>query len=354
MLMRRFITGRRVVVAALPAAAFAVLQVSAAWACTIYQGTWTVCGDMSSYTTCVTSTGNGQAHGFTTSGSTSATQSVAGGQTGSVKVTAAGLKAGATYKVNFLDPVGVGDGLDCMSAVAIGGPFTATGGAFGPTAALNLPVSTTGTAAVCAAEQTPSLLGTGNEVPVTILAGGGVDSRPSTTTPQWNNYHQPQFANLRVCQDGNWDSDQIGSYQREMSKWDHISAKVPTVNVVGTDCSVGAGKLWRQTTSSCEKDDPNWIGCLQPRVDSSGQITYFDLTINNNYCYSTIGNVFAYGQCFDRDTVIGHEAGHSLGLGHNTVDNRSIMWTGAPQDTLPDARSDPDSNDAARIIAIYG
>lgn len=174
-------------------------------------------------------------------------------------------------------------------------------------------------------------------------------SAAGTTTPQWMNYHQASYSTLTICQDGNWDSNQVGSYQGEMNKWHGISVAVPLANYVGTNCSSVSGKLWRQTTSAC---GGNWIGCTNVTVDVNGLIKYFDLTINNSYCFSTTGDILAYFNCYDRDTVIGHEAGHSIGLDHNQVDNRSIMYPS--QDTLPDARSDPDGNDAAGIHNIYG
>ena len=156
--MRAQIKRPKLFAAGLPAVIGSVIFASTAFACTIYQGTWTVCGNAS--TTCVTSTGNGQPHGFTTTGVTAASVSV--------NVSASGLKAGATYNVNFNDPNGVQDGVDCMGSPRIGGPYTATGGAF---SASNLPVSnaTLGVAAVCVAEQTPTFQGTGNEAPVTIV-----------------------------------------------------------------------------------------------------------------------------------------------------------------------------------------
>lgn len=181
-----------------------------------------------------------------------------------------------------------------------------------------------------------------------MVVAGAVVTSP---TPQWQpNLHQVSNSVLTVCQDGNWDSDQLGSYQVEMGKWHNISSNVPTYTYVGTNCTSVSGKLWRQTTSAC---GGGWIACTNVSYNTTTDvITYFDLTINNSYCFSTLNNVFAYFNCYDRDTTIGHEAGHTLGLAHNQVDNRSVMYP--TQNTLPDARSDPTDNDAAGIHNIYG
>lgn len=193
-------------------------------------------------------------------------------------------------------------------------------------------------------------------VPGAVVVGlfvGTVAAQAVVTSPtpqEQPNLHQQPDSVLTICQDGNWDSDQLGSYQVEMGKWHNISSHVPTYNYVGTNCTSVSGKLWRQTTSACSG---NWLGCTDVTYNTSTDlITYFDLTIDNNYCFSTLSNVFAYFNCYDRDTTIGHEAGHSIGLDHNQVDNRSIMYP--TQDTLPDARSDPTDNDAAGIHNIYG
>lgn len=188
-------------------------------------------------------------------------------------------------------------------------------------------------------------------VAILVLSALQASAAVTAPTPQEQpNIHQAPNSVLTICQDGNWDSDFLGSYQVEMGKWHAISSAVPTYNYVGTTCTSASGKLWLQQTSAC---GGSWIGCTNYWYDTTtDQITYFDLTVNSSYCYSTLNNLFAYFQCFDRDTVVGHEAGHSIGLDHNQIDNRSIMWP--TQNTLPDARSDPDDNDAAGIHAIYG
>ena len=155
------ISTRRLGLAGALAALPALLIGAVAFACTTYQGTFTVCGNDS--TSCVTATGSGSGMNNTVSGSTSVTS-----QNGSVTVAATGLTPSDTYNVRFAQPV-LAD-LDCMTtgtAIGSGSLTTDSSGNIATTAPMALPTSLPGVGAVCIADgRSPS---TGNEAPVTIV-----------------------------------------------------------------------------------------------------------------------------------------------------------------------------------------
>ncbi len=191
---------------------------------------------------------------------------------------------------------------------------------------------------------------------VTALLANGVVAQAACSTPttaQWNNYRWPTGSGGVVCTDGNWDSNHTFSYQSESGKWHNFAPiGAPSFAVSSPDpanCSQAVGKLWLQTTSGCTG---NWIGCTQVYFDANGFISYFNLTLNNSSCFSNLSNFLAYGQCFDLDTTVGHEAGHSFGMAHNPNDSSSTMYP--TQNVLPlDERSDPDCSDQNGLVAIY-
>jgi hypothetical protein len=170
-------------VGVLGAAAAALVTASAAWACTLFQGTLTVCGNVD-YTKCVTATGhsdplpNGSRPGMvsTASGATAATST-----NGGVKVSATGLNPAYTYDIRFADPQSESHVEWCLDptnatvqppstgkyVLLKAGQAVDANGNFGPVGPLTLPSpSPQAEGAVCVVGGGHAV---GNEAPISII-----------------------------------------------------------------------------------------------------------------------------------------------------------------------------------------
>ena len=128
--------------------------------------------------------------------------------------------------------------------------------------------------------------------------------------------------------------------------------KSKDIRITASAGTSGQGKFLYSDTSDCDGQDPEWIGCTDYHYFPNGTMTDFEVTFKSSECWSQVSDITAWGHCYDRDSVVGHELGHVRGLDHNNFAGCSIMFP--TQGPLPYTESDPHDADARTMQQIYG
>ncbi|RMH44625.1 MAG: hypothetical protein D6689_01950 [Deltaproteobacteria bacterium] len=89
---------------------------------------------------------------------------------------------------------------------------------------------------------------------------------------------------------------------------------------------------------------------VRVHVRSTGAIRDADIAVNaDDYAWTAIGDA-ACDDAFDLQTVLTHEIGHALGLGHEPDDRAAVMY---PTVASCQAKREPSPDDRAGVAALY-
>ncbi len=151
----------------------------------------------------------------------------------------------------------------------------------------------------------------------------------------------------------------LGPLQRAMSAW----SSVPTLGLVleyggtttrtGIGCDVGTDGANLVRFSSTLPDGVLGKTCTGSRTSPAGSFIFefdidIDIDIANDAPWST--SAVPPLTAFDMDSVVLHEVGHAVGLGHST-DNSAVMFTSIARGVR---RRAPTSDDVAGLQSLYG